>query len=237
MRSNRTLSLALTILLGHATGVWAYYPTGWYYWSRATPTSAWYAASTPTRTPTPTPTPVIPADAFQLRYAANLNAGESWIDLTNTGVQGGDDPAGNICANIYAFSPDEQMISCCSCLVTPNALANLGVNRDLTSRTLTGVIPTSVVVKILASKPPGNGTSCPNSASAVTASDLVSGLRAWGTTLHSLPAAGSYAVTETPFSPAFLSASELERLSSFCGFIVEDGSGFGICSSCRAGGL
>ena len=49
--------------------------------------------------------------------------------------------------NVYTFGPDEQEISCCSCLLTPNSVADLGVNRDLTNTTLTGVAPGSVVGK------------------------------------------------------------------------------------------
>jgi len=61
-------------------------------------------------------------------------------------------------------------------------------------------------------------------------------MRAWGTTLHATPTAGSFAVTETEFSPATLSAGELARISSLCGFIQSNGSGFGICRSCALGG-
>jgi hypothetical protein len=61
---------------------------------------------------------------------------------------------------------------------------------------------------------------------------------AWATTIHALPAVtpAVYTVTETPFAQAGLSAGELARLTSFCGFIQANGSGFGICRSCRLGG-
>jgi hypothetical protein len=36
---------------------------------------------------------------------------------------------------------------------------------------------------------------------------------------------------------AELSASELLKLTSFCNFIQANGSGFGICKSCRFGAL
>jgi len=117
-----------------------------------------------------------PADTiYQVRYAANLNIGESYINIVNTGAQGaallgpglGPQP-GNICVNVYAFDPGEEMVSCCSCYVTPDQVVNLGVNRDLTSKTLTGVIPSSVTIKLLATRAGGDGTgaasSCINSA-------------------------------------------------------------------------
>jgi hypothetical protein len=175
-----------------------------------------------------------PSDAFQVRYAANLNIGDSFIDITNAGTSGG-----NICVNVYTFSPDEQLVSCCACSLTPNALESLSARQDLISNTLTPAIPTSIVVKLLASTGAGG---C-NAATPTTA-DLVPGMRAWGTTLHqntastdTQPSVARYDTTETPFSQASLSSSELTRITSTCGFIQSNGSGFGICRSCRLGGL
>jgi hypothetical protein len=189
-----------------------------------------------------------PDDAFQVRYASNLQVGDSVINITNAGTQntvGG--ALTNICANVYTFSPDEQLISCCSCVVTPNALVSLSVRNDLISNTLTPAVPNSIVVKLLAT----SGTSC--NASNAPAANLAAGLRAWGTTLHAAPgtpngdpagtnsevsiAVGAYAVTETAFNRAGISAAELARITSFCGFIQANGSGYGICRSCRLGGL
>jgi len=68
--------------------------------------------------------------------------------------------------------------------------------------------------------------------------NLTPGLLAWGTTLHQNPTAlGTYKVTESPFQKAALSASELMKLTSYCNFIQEVGSGYGICNSCAVGGL
>ena len=191
--------------------------------------------------------PVTADSPFQVRYAANLNIGESYINISNSGANGAPllgpgfgGAVGNICVNVYAFSPDEQLISCCSCLVTPNGLVNLGVNRDLTSRTLTGVIPTSVVVKLYATLAGtgGTGTSCSNSAATVTTATAAPGLLAWGTTVHNAtPGVTGYNVTETAFTPATLSAGELASIGGRCASILGNGSGFGICYSCRAGAL
>ncbi len=185
--------------------------------------------------------PVLPPDVFQVRYASNLAIGDSGIDFTNSGasstialpVQNG-----NICVNAYVFSPDEQLISCCTCPVTPDGLQSLSVRNDLISNTLTPGVPTSVVVKLLAS----SGTLC--NASTVTPASiaLASGLAAWGTTIHADPVtagtpAGTFGVTETPFTRSTLSPAELNRLTALCSFNQVNGSGFGVCKSCRLGGL
>ena len=180
---------------------------------------------------------------YQVRYIANLNLGDSVINITNSGARGAGLAAGTtaattgaICVNVYAFSPDEQMISCCSCAVTPNGLVSLSARRDLVNNTLTPAVPTAIVVKLLASTPTGTTGTCAGSAAAP--SGLTPGMLAFGTTVHAGAAAGSEAaITETQFLPAFLSESELDRLTRLCTFINANGSGFGICSSCRLGGL
>jgi len=169
-------------------------------------------------------------DVFQVRYASNLNKGDAYVNITNTGS---DAPFDNICVNVYTFDPSEEMVSCCSCLVTPNALVSLSVQGDLISNTLSPSTPTAVVIKLTATRPPDEITCNPGSFQ-----DLVPGLRAWGTTLHALPGTPTtYAVTESAFLPGGLSQPEYFHLGSFCGFIQSNGSGFGICKSCRAGGL
>jgi len=177
---------------------------------------------------------------FQVRFASNLGVGDSVINITNSGTSSTNafpTQNGNICLNVYTFSPDEQLISCCACPVTPDGLESLSARSDLISNTLTPGVPTSIVTKILAS----TNASC--NASLVTGANLLAtGLAAWGTTIHALPVAvGSpattYGVTETPFTPATLSVAELTRITALCGFIQTNGSGFGICKSCRLGGL
>jgi hypothetical protein len=175
--------------------------------------------------------PITADSPFQVKYASNLNLGDSVINITNTGANSGN----NICVNVYTFSPDEQEVSCCSCTVTPNALVSLSAKTDLVSNTLTPAVPTSIVVKLVAT----SGGSCNASVAGTGASTLAPGMAAWGTTLHALPAAAAAAValTETAFTPATLSNAELTRITQLCGFIQSNGSGFGICRSCRLGGL
>ncbi len=168
-----------------------------------------------------------PADAFQVQYVANLNVGESYINLVNAGTVNGFDPAGNICANIYAHTPDQQLIACCACPVTPNGVKTLSAKVDLFTNTLTPGVANDGVVKIIAA------TTC-NPAS-VAPEAMVSGLRAWRTTLHLNTTTGAYQLTENVFQNAPLSETELLKETTYCGFIQANGSGFGICRSCRLG--
>ncbi len=171
---------------------------------------------------------------------------------------------GNICVNVYTFDPAEEEIACCACLVTPNGLNSLSAVSDLTSNPLTPAIPTSIVIKLLVSQEPGvdktarNFTVCnpsaivptlaivpyyPGSTTAPAFTDtnvgrlVVHGLLAWGTTLEPGASLGTVAPVAAPFLNGNLGGSELTALTSTCGFIQSDGTGFGICKSCRPGAL
>jgi hypothetical protein len=178
---------------------------------------------------------------FQVRYASNLPIGDSVVNISNTGAYSTTafpTQNGNICVNVYTFSPDEQLISCCACRVTPDGLVSLSARNDLISNTLTPGVPTSIVIKLLATEA---GTGACNASSAGVA-ETGTGMAAWGTTIHALPVtpgspATTYGETETPFTNATLSGAELRRITTLCGFIQTNGSGFGICKSCRFGGL
>ncbi len=175
------------------------------------------------------PAQVAVDSSFQVRYASNLTIGDSVVNITNSGATGH-----NICVNVYTFSPDEQLISCCSCRVTPNALRSLSVKNDLISNTLTPAVPDSVVIKLLSTT--NAGSTC-NAGTPASTATLATGLLAWGTTLHATPVTGTYSVTETAFAPATLSATERSKITSLCAFIQANGSGFGICRSCQLGGV
>ena len=82
---------------------------------------------------------------YQVRYALNITseaggiaanpAGvvypgglDSVFNVTNDGANGAspfgsglaNGSTGNICANLYAFDNQEEMVWCCSCLITPD---------------------------------------------------------------------------------------------------------------------
>lgn len=177
------------------------------------------------------PAVTAPDDVFQIHYVSNLDAGDSLVNLINAGTQGGFDPTGAICVNVYAFSPTQAMLACCSCYLSPNSLHSLSARADLVSNTLTPTFSTSIVVKLLASLPVGGACN----ASTPNAGNLAPGMRAWGTTIHIINNAP--VASETEFSKAVLSTTELTKLTLYCGFLQANGSGYGICKSCRTGGL
>jgi hypothetical protein len=188
--------------------------------------------------------PITADSPYQVKYASNLTIGDSVVNITNTGARGAGlgsgttaSVTGALCANVYVYSPDEEVVSCCSCPVTPNGLVSLSAKNDLINNPLTRGTPTSIIIKLVATVPVGG--SCNNSALLAGTPTLAPGMAAWGTTLHanSSAAAGTYAVTETAFTPSTLSAGELARLAYGCGVVANVGSGFGVCNSCRLGGL
>ncbi len=214
---------------------------------------------------------------YQLGFAANLNIGDSVVNITNDGFNGGVFGAGttgNICVNTYVFDPREEEIGCCACLVTPNGLNSLSVKSDLISNNLTPDVPTSVVIKLLGSLPAttaaGDFTICnPATAGTTPLTALEYGMVAWGSTLEPAATPGTYGPVSVHFGTGALSGmlpgpvaitngflqvnfgpgtntlfgvppvpgTELFGLTSLCNFIQANGSGFGICKSCRLGAL
>jgi len=184
---------------------------------------------------------------FQVSYAANPAAGESIVNMINDGANGAPllgpgfgGAAGNTCVNVYAFDPGEELIACCSCLLTPDQVVNLGVNANLTIKTQTGVVPSSVTIKLLNTLAgDGTKTSCTNSAALANtaAFPLARGLVAYGTTPQQLTGTGVYSMVEHPFIPAVLSAGEFASITGRCASLIGNASGYGICQQCRPGAL
>ena len=208
------------------------------------------AVLAPGATPVTLANPSVFSDAYQVGYAANLNIGDSVVNLTNAGYYGGFFGAGttgNICVNTYVFDPQEEEIGCCACLVTPNGVNSLSVKADLISNNLTPAVPTSVVIKLVATSPAlmgGASTVCNPSIAGASVSPLVAtvntlapGLTAWGSTLEPSATPGTYGPVNVPFLNKALSGSELSALTTVCNFIQANGTGFGICKSCHLGAL
>jgi len=149
------------------------------------------------------------------------------VNFTNTGASSAND----ICVNTYTFAPDEQLISCCACRVTRNALWSLRVQRDLLSNTLTPAIENSVVIKLLSTAAPAAGNCDP-----ANPGPNAPGLAAWGTTFHLQTGnSGVPFMAESPFTNSTLSNAERNVMTSYCAFIHANGSGYGVCRACQRG--
>ena len=176
------------------------------------------------------------APSLLVRYIRNIDRGDSTIYMTNSGARGAGLAAGTtanttgaICANVYAFSPDDELVSCCSCPVTPNGLKCLSARRDLLVSPATSA---PLIVKLYATTP-RNG-SCFGSAADNSVSGAP-GLHAWGTSIQIGAEGKPDPVTDGPFLPATIGPGERERLASRCAILYANSSGFGVCSSCRLG--
>jgi hypothetical protein len=158
------------------------------------------------------------ADTLKVDYFANANtpsAPDGTARLDNPGTA-----AGNVCASIFVFDPNQEMSECCSCLLTPDGLRTLSVNTDLTSNPLTGVVLTGGVVKFVSTIPVSGACPLP------TAVKPEAALRAWVTHIQN----GTFQETETGSLDATLSTGEISSLARQCTAIKLDGSGHGICT-------
>lgn len=189
--------------------------------------------------PAPAPPPPGGEDlGLQVRYLSNLDRHDAEIQITNSGARGAGLAAGTvasttgaICVNVYAIAGDDQFVSCCSCSVTPNGLVQLSARQDLLGNIPTSV-PKSLVVKLYPTVPVGG--SC--SGAAVKPGPDAPSLHAWATTLVGVQE-GFPDITTGEFLGSSAAAGERERLADRCTVFNANGSGFGICRSCRLGGI
>lgn len=160
-------------------------------------------------------------DVYKVNYFSNANtsyAPDGTVRIDNPGVTGG-----NLCAMIYVFAYDQQLSECCGCLETPNGLQTLSIDYNLNSNPLTGVKPSSGVIKVVSAAV--NNSPCdPTSSVTPTAT-----LRVWATHIQN-KVGSAYRITETESSDATLGSTELSNLQADCAFAVLLGSGQGICS-------
>ncbi len=149
-----------------------------------------------------------------------------------------------ICANIYVFNTEQEMLECCSCPVSENGLITVTLSQ-LTDRSILGAPINAGVIKIVATTPTvvAEKAVCDPGSYANT---VVPTLRAWMTHFESINT-----TAPIPVSSAFLnvqafdhsdlsatndlSTSERKFLPTACQFIEFLGSGKGVCR-CPAGG-
>lgn len=180
---------------------------------------------------TPSFAQVVANDAYQVNYFSN---GDGTLRIINTGQRGspidGATLHGRVCADIYVFDANQEMLACCSCPITANGLKTIPAGTfngtpGLLFNPLTNIPFTNGVIKIVSDAQTGkvcDPTQITN--------PLEAGLRSWETHLQ---AAG--VITETVSAAAPLTNTEAAFLGQACSFVLYLGSGRGTCA-CGTGG-
>ncbi len=171
------------------------------------------------------PATMLAQSAYQISYFPNTDTHEGVVDIANGGA---DTSNGYLCANVYAFDPHEEMIACCSCLISPDQTQHFLVSGVISHR-LTPAVPTSITLKLLATAP-AFSFFC----NAAAPGGTVTGMAAWGIKTHLVP---TTVTTETAFAQLALTTAEVGRLTSQCSAIGLVGSGYGMCPGCTVGAL
>ena len=167
---------------------------------------------------------------YYVDYYAN-NAGpagtfDQIVRIINVGVGGTPmtSPVGDICADIYVFDANQELIACCDQLITPNGLDSASVGNQLTNNPVTSVVPPAGVIKIATTPAP-----CGTPLTAADASLAV----VFAT--HLQVTGGATFVTETQILSSPLSVVEAEFLPQACSFARYVGSGRAFCTSSTPG--
>jgi hypothetical protein len=203
------------------------------------------------------PKPVASDTSYYITYYGNANTAgfpDAQVNILNPGSTGGwsvtdgytagAPGVGDLCANIYVFTSDQEMVECCSCFISPNGLLQLSLDVNLTANPLanSAVVPLPVAgaVKIVSSNTTsdqcrspfsgGNGSVRFDIAASTYTQNGV--LRGWNTHVRETLATPQWTVTETPLRVGSLSSdgSELQKLQAQCYALQDLGSGKGRCT-------
>jgi hypothetical protein len=155
---------------------------------------------------------VVANDAYQVGYYDVFRS----LVIINTGQIGSPiDPGtkhGTVCADIYLFDANQEMLACCSCVSTANGMALL-----TGATTLTNVDFTRGVIKVVAD------AGCDETS---ITTPVNGGLRAFETNFTTGPAVG---LRENRLEAAPLTTQEQQFLGQACSFVHYLGSGKGTC--------
>jgi hypothetical protein len=154
---------------------------------------------------------------FVTYYANNVAAApDETVRVINDG-DSGPFGGGDLYADFYLFDDSEEMITCCSCKITPDGLLSESV-KGMTASAIRGFAPSRGVIKMISSSngffPVAGGEEPP-------AEVMATGLRGWATHIQSVknetpngPAA--YSQTETALADSSLSGGEQYLLEVLC---------------------
>lgn len=200
--------------------------------------------------------------SYTIGYYQGANSGlpDAQMHIVNPGSTGGfgnpnesqnaPTQGGDLCANIYVFNEGQQLISCCSCKISPNGMQGFSLATDIVSNPLTSMVPTAGTIEVISSRgggfpaglPPAGGAtvgSIPSNRKCDAGTYYPAGgaLETWITHVSTLTPAGEQpiAVTESQFVSAPLNEDAYVRLVELC-FAIEApassggiGSGAGVC--------
>lgn len=80
--------------------------------------------------------------------ASNLNQFDRQVYLTSTAPE-------PVCANTYVWDMNEEPVSCCSTLVSPNRLYAASANQDLLANRFLLSAPSTIRTRLVISAPSG----------------------------------------------------------------------------------
>jgi len=170
--------------------------------------------------------------AYTVNYFNNPGtSGSDEIYIQNTtnesNTESSGSTGGNICANIYAFYPDQEMIGCCEVLLTPNETWNNSVGQLMITIDNQGPLPTKGTIKVVAttartSSDDLNGTDdgdeCDPAGFFSSPASLLAphSLQSWITHTNTLTTPAGTFMTEEPFAQTGEPTSDVTLLAAEC---------------------
>jgi hypothetical protein len=171
---------------------------------------------------------------YQVTYYSNpLGASlDSTFHIVNPGTQvtevdsNGKPLNGDLCADIYVYNNDEQVVECCGCRLTPDSERTLSLNTDLLANPINPKeVTTDGVIKIVSTRPNSSNQCDPTGDTGPTR--LALEVQAWATHIQTN---ANNPETEEEFASAHLSPFELQYDQRLCSAIRTSGSRKGICT-------
>lgn len=159
---------------------------------------------------------------FVTHYSNNVaGAPDATVRVINDGSTGG-----TLYADFFVFDDSEELITCCSCPITPDGLLSESVG-SVTAVGLRGYAPTRGVIKMISSS---NGFFPQNHDPVPPAQITSPGLRAWATHVLSFQdqnpsGPAPFSLTETPLAAANLTSGEQNLLETLCWVDIAEVSG------------
>jgi hypothetical protein len=160
-------------------------------------------------------TPSFPT-AYTVNYFNNANtASTDEIYIQNTTNESNTESSGstgaNICANIYAFYPDQELVGCCAVAITPNESWNNSVGQLMITIDNQGPLPTKGTIKVVATTDPG---ACnPAGHTLVLAPHS---LQSWITHTNTLTTPAGTFMTEEPFAQTGEPTTDINLIAAEC---------------------